>query len=114
MTRELLGERLGVEWRRGRTAATRHRHKRVDRATAAKAADLVEPFGLKRIAGLTRVQQDRAARHQIPRLHESRRQAFHQRNFAGDEYPSFVRAPAPAVAVAQSIAKRSGPLGLSR
>ncbi|WP_414448224.1 hypothetical protein AB4851_02050 [Burkholderia sp. 22PA0099] len=110
MARELAGERVGAERRGGGASIACDSDDRVNGATGAEAADLVEPGGVERIRGLFRVQQDRVARHNIPRVGKTGGQPIDDRLIACDQDPAIRLAPAATMEIAQYLSKRSCPV----
>ncbi|GBH25771.1 hypothetical protein BvRS1_28200 [Burkholderia vietnamiensis] len=61
-------------------------------------------MGLESFPGLLGMQQHRVTGDQIPVVHESWCEAFHQWYITSDDYPSFAVTPTPAISVTQGIA----------
>src|SRR5262249_42538978 len=103
MMGESSSKPVGIEWRIGRTAITRHGYDRIDRATAAHAADLVEPGSVERVACLLRIEQHRVVGNQVAGFDKTWRQALDKRLIANDKQPAVTIAPPGSVAVSHCV-----------
>ncbi|KVO51994.1 hypothetical protein WT77_20885 [Burkholderia stagnalis] len=83
-------------------------HDGIDGPTSAHTADLGEPAGIERVAGLPGIQQNRVATDHIPGICETWSQSIDDRLVPSHEYPAITVLPAPPVPIAQGLAKTLG------